>query len=146
MPPDRHCALRRQKISRPVLSELCPLLLKTFRKPCDTTFFISSKGYNFVSNSKASTRIKRAIWASQASCKTKPSTRLSVFVWKRLFFPPISPTNHLYSVKTITELRIFSKTLSRMKIFENAGHSFTCGRTKTEVFEYDDVMHHLLLA
>ena len=33
-----------------------------------------------------------------------------------------------------------------MKIFENAGHSFTYGRTKTEVFEYDDVMHHLLLA
>ena len=69
--------------------------------------------------------------ASQASAKTKPSTRLSVFVWKRIFFPPISPTVHLYSVKTITESSIFSKTLSRVKIFENAGHSFTCGRTKT---------------
>ena len=33
-----------------------------------------------------------------------------------------------------------------MKIFENAGFSFTCGRTKTEVFEYDDVVHHTLLA
>ena len=84
--------------------------------------------------------------ASQASAKTKPSTRLSVFVWKRIFFPPISPTVHLYSVKTITESRIFSKTLSRVKILENAGHSFTCGRTKTQVFEYDDVMHHLPLA
>ena len=68
------------------------------------------------------------------------------FCLKTHFFPPISPTVHLYSVKTITELRIFSKTLSRVKIFENASHSFTCGRTKTEVFEYDDVMHHLLLA
>ena len=67
------------------------------------------------------------------------------FCLKMHFFPPISPTVHLYSVKTIIELRIFAKTLSRVKIFENAGHSFTCGRT-TEVFEYDDVMHHLLLA
>ena len=42
--------------------------------------------------------------------------------------------------------RIFSKTLSRVEIFENAGFSSTCGRTKTEVFEYDDVVHvhHIL--
>ena len=33
-----------------------------------------------------------------------------------------------------------------MKIFENVGNSFTCRRTKTEAFEHDDVMHHLLLA
>ena len=33
-----------------------------------------------------------------------------------------------------------------MEIFENAGFSFTYGRTKTEVFEYDDVVHHTLLA
>ena len=39
--------------------------------------------------------------------------------------------------------RTFSKTLSRAEIFENAGLSFTCGRTKTEVFEYDDVIHHI---
>ena len=88
--------------------------------------------------------------ASQANAKTKPSTR-SVryfpFLFENaFFFPPISPTVHLYSVKTITESRIFSKTLSRVKIFENAGHSFTCGQTKTQVFEYDDVMHHLPLA
>ena len=41
--------------------------------------------------------------------------------------------------------RIFSKTLSRVEIFENAGFSFTCGRKKTEVFEYDDVVYHILL-
>ena len=41
--------------------------------------------------------------------------------------------------------RIFSKTLSRVKIFEHAGFSFTCGRTKVEVFEYDDVRHDILL-
>ena len=32
---------------------------------------------------------------------------------------------------------IFSKTLSKVKIFQNAGFSSTCGRTKTELFEYE---------
>ena len=41
---------------------------------------------------------------------------------------------------------MFSKTFSRLKIFENAGFSFTCGRTKTDVFGYDDFIYHLLLA
>ena len=31
-----------------------------------------------------------------------------------------------------------------MEIFENAGFSFTCRRTKTEVFESDDVIYHIL--
>jgi len=35
--------------------------------------------------------------------------------------------------------RIFSKTLSRVEIFGNAGFSFTRGRTKTEVFNRDDL-------
>ena len=30
----------------------------------------------------------------------------------------------------------------RVGYFENAGLSFSCGRKKTEVFEYDDVIHH----
>ena len=33
-----------------------------------------------------------------------------------------------------------------MKRFENASHLFSCGRTKTEVSEYDDVILHLPLA
>ena len=37
---------------------------------------------------------------------------------------------------------IFSKTLSRVEIFENASFSFTRPET---VFEYDDVIHHILL-
>ena len=99
--------------------------------------FSSSKGYNFVSNSKA--------WYGQArQAENKTVNRTFRFCLKTHFFPPISPTVHLYSVKTITELHIFSETLSKVKIFENAGHSFTCGRTKTEVLEYDDVMHHIL--
>ena len=32
------------------------------------------------------------------------------------------------------------------EILKNAGFSFTCGRTQTEVFEYDDVIHYILLA
>ena len=52
-------------------------------------------------------------------------------------------TLHKYLVKTVTENGSFLKTLSRVEIFENAAFSFTCGRTKTEVFEYDDVTHHI---
>ena len=33
-----------------------------------------------------------------------------------------------------------------MGISENAGFLFTCRRAKTEFFEYDDVIHHTLLA
>ena len=39
--------------------------------------------------------------------------------------------------------RSFAKTLFRVEIFENAGFSFSFGRTKTEVFEYDDVKYHI---
>lgn len=43
--------------------------------------------------------------------------------------------------------RIFSKRLSRVKFSENAGFSvYVRSRTKTDVFEYNDAMHHLLLA
>ena len=40
--------------------------------------------------------------------------------------------------------RIFPETISRVEIFENAGFSFTCGRTKMEIFKYDDVIHHIV--
>ena len=35
--------------------------------------------------------------------------------------------------------------VTKTPLFKNAGLSFTCGRTKTEVFEYDDVMHQILV-
>ena len=41
--------------------------------------------------------------------------------------------------------RIFSKILSTVEIFENAGFSSTCGRKKMEVFEYTDVINYILL-
>ena len=58
--------------------------------------------------------------------------------WKRIFFSPVWSTVHMYPVKTVTENASFSNTLWRVKSFENAGFSFACGRTETEVFEYDD--------
>ena len=38
--------------------------------------------------------------------------------------------------------RSFAKTLFRVETFENAGLSLSFERTKTEVFEYDDVKYH----
>ena len=70
---------------------------------------------------------------------------LSVFVGKRRVFSPVWPTVHVFGENGHLK-RIISKAVSRVKLFENAGHLFTCGRTKTEVSEYDDVIHHLPLA
>ena len=65
-----------------------------------------------------------------------PSTSIR-FCLKTDFFSPIWSTAHTYPVKTLkTDL---SKTLPRVKIFENDGFLFTCGKTKTEVFEHYDV-------
>ena len=62
------------------------------------------------------------------------------------FFPffAFSPrVNGVYRYKTGS----FSKTVPRVEIFENDGfNTFTYGRTKTEVFEYYDVIHHIPLA
>ena len=44
----------------------------------------------------------------------------------------------MYPVKTVTDDASCSNTLCRAKSFENAGFLFTCGRTETVVFEYDD--------
>ena len=60
------------------------------------------------------------------------------------FFVLVWPTVHPYPVKKLKVTktsRIFSKTLSRVEI-KNAGFSLTCGRTKTEIFEYGEVIHH----
>ena len=36
--------------------------------------------------------------------------------------------------------RRFSNTLSKVEIFEKEGLSYSCGRAKTEIFKYDDVL------
>ena len=70
---------------------------------------------------------------------------LSVFVGKRrAFFSGLAYRSHVFG-ENGHQKRIIFKTVSRVRPFENAGHLFTCGRTKTEVSEYDDVIHHLPL-
>ena len=71
--------------------------------------------------------------------RTYPKTKTDIL------FPSLAYHQHV-SGKNGHPKRIFSKTLSRVEIFENAGFSFTFGRTKREVLEYDDVIHHILLA
>lgn len=39
---------------------------------------------------------------------------------------------------------MLSKRFQEWRIFENAGFSLTCRRTKTEVFESDDVIYRIL--
>ena len=60
---------------------------------------------------------------------------------KRRFFSSVACHPHV-SGENGHRKPVFSKTLSRVEIFENAGFSTTCRRTKTEVFQYGDVIHH----
>ena len=64
----------------------------------------------------------------------------------RDFFPSALAYRPHVSHENGHRRRIFLNTLSRVEIFENAGFSFACGRKKTKVFEYDDVIYHILLA
>ena len=72
----------------------------------------------------------------------RPFPHVSVLIF---FFPGL-----VYRPPRIREKRSRkthpSKTLSSVEILEKAGLSFTCWRVKTEVFQYDDVIHHILLA
>ena len=62
-------------------------------------------------------------------------------IWKRIFvflrFSLLSYVNGVFGTKNS-----FLKTGLRVEVFENAGWSLSCGWTKTEVFEYDDLKHH----
>ena len=55
--------------------------------------------------------------------------QVSVFLWKRIPPPPFDPPSTRIWWHGHWK-RIFSKTLSRVKILENAGFSFMSGRTK----------------
>ena len=75
----------------------------------------------------------------------RPNSRINFSDWKQRFFLRLA-YRPLVSREKGHRQRIFSKTLSRVEIFKNTGFSFTRGRTKIEVFEYDHVMHHILQA
>ena len=77
--------------------------------------------------------------------KFRPRPHVSLFAWKRRFFSSALAYRPHVSDENSDPKRIFSKTISWVEIFENAGFSFTCGRKKTEVFEYDDVICNILL-
>ena len=75
---------------------------------------------NLLSRLKVSGILKNKLEAEE------PSTSLRIL---RRFLPSVlAQFVHIYTG--------FSKMVPRVNIFENAGFSFTCGRTKTEVFEY----------
>ena len=53
-------------------------------------------------------------------------------------FYPFSPSVHINTIENggiCLRKRRFSKTLSRVEVFENGGAASLCGRAKTEVFE-----------
>ena len=73
----------------------------------------------------------------------RPRQDVSVFVWKtEIFISDLAYRPHV-SGENGHRKPNFSKTHFGVEILENAGFSFPCGRTKTEVLEYDDVIHHI---
>ena len=60
---------------------------------------------------------------------------------KKEIFCPFLPS--LHTAFSGTKKRSFSKTVHTVESFENAG--FSCGLTETEVLEYDDVIHYIIL-
>jgi len=44
--------------------------------------------------------------------------------------------------KKITWDKTLTTTYPMKTVLKNAGFSFSCGRRKIELFEYDDVIHH----
>ena len=68
-----------------------------------------------------------------------PSTRSRVFSETKTFFSEYGYRPHATGVFGYQKRR-FSNTLSRVETFENGDVSYSCGRAKTEVLKYDDVM------
>ena len=74
---------------------------------------------------------KRHIWKRNKH-RLRAHPQVSGYFWKRIFFLHFtafcSHVNGVFGPPT----RRFLKTFPRVKIFENTGFSFKCGRTKTE--------------
>ena len=67
-----------------------------------------------------------------------PSTRIQIFLKTHLFLSVLGSRPHGDGVFSHRK-RSFSKTLSRVDLFENAVFMLSCGRVKTELFENADV-------
>ena len=59
---------------------------------------------------------------------------MRIFLKTEVFFSVLALRPHVNGVFGMRKRR-FSKTLSRVEVFENAVFVFTCRRVKTEVFE-----------
>ena len=68
-------------------------------------------------------------------------TPMFLFENRHYFFSSLAYCPHV-SGEDDPQKRIFSKMLSRVEISEDTSFLFTCGWAKTEIFEYDDVIHH----
>ena len=66
--------------------------------------------------------------------RLKTHTFLSVDLML-MFYSPSVHTNTIKNGGVCLRKRRFSKTLSRVEVFENGGSASLCGRVKTEVFE-----------
>ena len=85
-------------------------------------------------------KVELTLYFCTAPLRPCPHVSVLVFFFSRFSLPP-TRIREKRSRKTH-----LSKTLSSVEILEKAGLSFTCWRVKTEVFQYDDVIHHILLA
>ena len=65
---------------------------------------------------------------------------------KRIFYSPVWPTINTYLVKTVTQNASFQKRSPEWRFLKTLASRLRFGRTKPAVFEYDDVIHHILLA
>ena len=73
-----------------------------------------------------------------------PSTRVGFCLKTDIPPPRFGPPSTRIWWKRSLKTDLFKNALQSGNFCrENTGFSFTCGRTKTEVFEYDDVIHHI---
>ena len=77
---------------------------------------------------------------SRLQVSSSPVYKYPFLFENRDFSPPVWPTSSRIRWNGHRK-RVFFKTLSKVEIFENAGFSFSRGRTKREVFESNDVIH-----
>ena len=71
-----------------------------------------------------------------------PSAPIHFCLKTEIFFSGLAYCPHVFS-ETGHQKRIFSKNALQSEDFWKRRFSFTCGRTETKVFEYDDVIHHM---
>ena len=80
-------------------------------------------------------RLVKLVRSGVATSTKAPSTRMRIFVKTEGFFSVLTLRLHVNGIFGMRKRR-FSKTLSRVEVFENAVFVFTCGRVKTTELYY----------